>query len=155
MQNLVNSTNPLASNHQLQACIAAQQELEQAAKKIQETEYQVKTIEQEQERLKGLIPVTHSSDSNDLKTQVAENEKRWRELKRTTIPALHEAIRTKAAVLQEALGNLSLSWSEDSGGNGEAGSIRAPWIDSLALSVVKLFCFDISPEFSPLRIFPH
>jgi len=124
VQNLVNSKHPLASNRQLQACIAAQQELEQAAKKIQEALYQVQIIEQEQERLKGLIPVTHSGDSNELKTQVAENEKRWRELKRATIPVLHEAIRTKAAALQEALGNLSVSWSEDSGGNGDTGGLR-------------------------------
>ena len=89
---------------------------------MQDAEYQVKTIEQEQERLKGLIPVAHDTDANDLKTEVAANEKRWRELKRTTIPALNEAVRVKEAALQEALANLSVSWTVDSGGNGDGGS---------------------------------
>jgi t-SNARE complex subunit (syntaxin) len=68
---------------------------------------------------KGLIPVTHDTDANDLKTQVAENEKQWRKLKRRKIPVLQEAARTKAAALQQALGNLSLSWTEDAGENGD------------------------------------
>jgi hypothetical protein len=111
--------HPLAKNRKLQACIAAKRELEQARRQVQDAEYQVKTIEQEQERLKGLIPVAHDTDANDLKTEVAANEKRWRELKRKTIPTLEDAVRAKEAALQETLGNLRVSWTEDSGNNGD------------------------------------
>jgi hypothetical protein len=124
MQLIRSLKHPLAKDRKLQACVAAKRELERARQNVQDAEYQVKTIEQEQERLKGLIPVAHDTDANDLKTEVAANEKRWRELKRTTIPGLKGAVRAKEATLREALSNLSVSWTEESGGNG-AGSTKS------------------------------
>jgi hypothetical protein len=128
MHNFINIKHPLAKNRKLQACAAAQQELDQVRQKVQDAEYQVTTIEEEQDRLKGLIPVTHDTDANDLKTEVAKNEQRWRELKRTTIPALKEAVQAKEAGLQKALANLSISWAEGNSGdgNGDGGTIIAP-----------------------------
>jgi hypothetical protein len=73
-----------------------------------------------------LIPVAHDTDANDLKTEVAANEKRWRELKRTTIPGLKGAVRAKEASLREALSNLSVSWTEESSGNGDGSTKSEP-----------------------------
>jgi hypothetical protein len=126
MQLVRSLKHPLTKDRKLQACVAAKRGFEQAQQKIQDAEYQIKTIEQEQERLTRLIPVAHDTDANDLKTEVAANEKRWRELKRTMIPALKEAVRAKESALQEALGNLSVSWTEDSAGNGDGGTPSKP-----------------------------
>ncbi len=86
---------------------------------MQDAEYQAGVIAEEQERLKGIIPVTHDSTANDLKTDVGENEKKWRELKRTTIPALKNTLREKETALQDALASLTVSWNEEGDGGGE------------------------------------
>ncbi len=122
MQNVISIKHPLAKDRKLQACVALQKDLDKARRKVEEAEYETKTIEEEQKRLKGLIPVTHDADANDLKTEVAGNEKRWRELKRTTIPALNQGVREKEATLQEALAKLSVSWTEGDGNGAPAKS---------------------------------
>jgi hypothetical protein len=119
-QNLLSTKHPLGRNPKIWACVAAQEEVEKAQKALQDAEYQANAIAEEQERLKGIIPVTHDNTANDLKTDVGENEKKWRALKRETIPALTNVLREKQAALQQALASLAVSWNADDDG-GERG----------------------------------
>lgn len=93
--------------------IAIKDEVDELQAKASQLTNESETILQTQERLKGLIPVSSDAQANEWRSELAKNEKRWREIKSELLPSLASELKLKRKAMRTELKNLNVTWREE------------------------------------------
>jgi hypothetical protein len=111
-QNLLTARNPLFRHEGILKVIELQAQVDELNAQVKEAEEQVGTLKEDQERLMKLIPSGHPDQANAWRSDLAENETTLRTVTRTTLPGLRQQQREASRAVQDALADLTVSWSE-------------------------------------------
>lgn len=109
-QNVVIINHPLGRNKAIQKAIELQQVVDGINNTINESEEEVGTLTEEQERLISLIPNLHAAQANTSKTELAEAEGQIKTLKKTTLPPRRNSISGWSHYQQEPFYNGLRLW---------------------------------------------
>ncbi len=111
---IINVTNPidaLTSNAQVKALLAAQEKIEEQKAKITEAESRVEEIDEDQERLSGLIDKFSSADATKYKTKLGENEEEREKLVKEKKPALVQELQRLESERNKLAQDFTLDWT--------------------------------------------
>jgi len=112
-QNFVIVNHPLGRNKSIQAVIEAQQAVDAVQNSINESEEEVSTLTEEQERLIALIPNLHAAQANASKNELADAEDQIKTLKKTTLPQLRKELKKATDAVQSAMLKLKTDWTDE------------------------------------------
>lgn len=112
IQNIIHVKNPLAKNPGIKRVLELQKKVDALNHQIHQAETLEKSLQADQERLLKLIPSGHADQANQWRTELGTNEAELRTLNRQTLPDLRSRLLQAESSVQEALAELSASWSE-------------------------------------------
>jgi hypothetical protein len=112
-RNVVVIDGPVDDSAGVEECITLQRRIDAIEAEIEQREQAAKTIDEEMKRLLKLIPSVHVEQASEWRTDLGNQEKELRVIRRSEIPKLKIQLREARAAAQEALGRLRFAWKGD------------------------------------------
>jgi hypothetical protein len=113
-QQFINVQNPIAAitgNQQVQALIAIQEKIDAKNQEINDANARTEEIDEDQDRISGLIDKFSSTDAAKYQSQLAKNEEERETLVKTTKPALVAAMRELEDQRNKMAKDFTLNWT--------------------------------------------